>query len=193
VEKFDPALPFRFSTYATYWIRHSISRAIAGQARTIRVPVHMHEQISRLRRAGETWPRSSGGSQPPRIWLWRWTCCRRRIAGYRRGSRRRPAHGPALEWRWRQAEERVRRIADFALEPMSLETPVAPRKAATWRLHRRREGAGPGDAASREMLKQQMHDILNELTTREREVLEMRYGLRDARPTRWKRWGRLST
>ena len=183
VEKFDPALPFRFSTYATYWIRHSISRAIAGQARTIRVPVHMHEQISRLRRARRDLAQELGrepSSEELALEMDLLSLEDRRAIEEARAVDRRM--DPALEWRWRQAEDRVRRIADFALEPMSLETPVGSEESSYLGDFIEDEKVpGPGDAASREMLKQQMRDILNELTPREREVLEMRYGLRDGK------------
>jgi RNA polymerase primary sigma factor len=183
VEKFDPALPFRFSTYATYWIRHSISRAIAGQARTIRVPVHMHEQISRMRHARRDLAQELGREPTTEELALEMDLLspedRRAIEEARAVDRR---MDPALEWRWRQAEERVRHIVDFALEPMSLETPVGTEDSSYLGDFIEDEKVpGPGDAASREMLKQQMRDILNELTPREREVLEMRYGLRDGK------------
>jgi RNA polymerase primary sigma factor len=181
VEKFDPQLPFRFSTYATYWIRHSISRAIAGQARTIRVPVHMHEQISRLRRAKRELAQLYGREPTTEEIALEMDLLvpedRRAIEEARAGD---GSMDPALEWRWRQAEDRVRRIADFAQEPMSLETPVGTEDSSYLGDFIEDEKLpGPVDAASREMLKEHMREILDSLGKREREVLEMRYGLKD--------------
>jgi len=181
VEKFDPQLPFRFSTYATYWIRHSISRAIAGQARTIRVPVHMHEQISRLRKAKRELAQEYGREPTDEEIALEMDLL---VPEDRRAiDEARAAEGPldpALEWRWRQAEDRVRRIADFAQEPMSLETPVGSEESSYLGDFIQDEKLpGPVDAASREMLKEHMREILDSLGEREREVLEMRYGLKD--------------
>ena len=183
VEKFDPKLPFRFSTYATYWIRHSISRAIAGQARTIRVPVHMHEQINHLRRTKRSLAQEYGREPTTEEIALEMDLLspedRRAIEETR--TMERPLD-PVLEWRWRQAEDRVRRISDFAQEPMSLETPVGSEDSSYLGDFIEDEKIpGPMDAASREMLKENMKEILDSLKEREREVLEMRYGLRDGR------------
>jgi RNA polymerase primary sigma factor len=183
VEKFDPQLPFRFSTYATYWIRHSISRAIAGQARTIRVPVHMHGQISRLRRARRELAQEYGREPTTEEIALEMDLLipedRRAIEEARAVE---APIDPALEWRWRQAEDRVRRIADFAQEPMSLETPVGSEESSYLGDFIEDEKLpGPVDAASQEMLKEHMREILGSLNDREREVLEMRYGLKDGR------------
>jgi RNA polymerase primary sigma factor len=183
VEKFDPKLDYRFTTYATYWIRHSISRAIAGQARTIRVPVHMHEQISRLRRANRDLAQQYGREPTTEEIALEMDLLapedRRAIEEARAVER---PLDPALEWRWRQAEERVSRIARFAQEPMSLETPVGAEESSYLGDFIEDEKLpGPVDAASREMLKEHMREILGSLNDREREVLEMRYGLKDGR------------
>ncbi len=183
VEKFDPALRFKFSTYATYWIRQSVSRAIADQARTIRVPVHMHEQIARVREIKRELSQEYGREPTAE-----------EVAlemGLLSSEDRRAIEealsydqplDPALEWRWRRAESRVQHISGISLEPVSLETPVGSEENSYLGDFIEDEKLpGPADAASREMLKQHMREILDSLNERERDVLEMRYGLRDGK------------
>jgi len=172
-----------FTTYASYWIRHSISRAIAGQARTIRVPVHMHEQISRLRRARRELAQEYGReatTEEIALAMDLMSAEDRRAIEESRALD--SPLDPSLERGWRLAEDKVRRIADFAQEPMSLETPVGNEESSfLGDFIEDQKLPGPADAASREMLKEHMQDILDELGEREREVLQMRYGLKDGR------------
>jgi len=184
VEKFDYRRGYKFSTYASHWIRNSIGRAIAGQARTIRVPVHMHEQISHLRRAKRELAQQYGReptAEEVALEMGLLTPVDRRAIEEGRALDR--PLDPALEWRWRQAEDRVRRISNSAVEPMSLETPVGSEESSyLGDFIKDQKLPGPVDAASREMLKQNMRETLDSLhNEREREVLEMRYGLKDGR------------
>lgn len=183
VEKFDYRRGYKFSTYASHWIRNSIGRAIAGQARTIRVPVHMHEQISHLRRAKRELAQQYGReptTEEVALEMGLLASVDRRAIEEARALDR--PLDPALEWRWRQAEDRVRRISNSAVEPMSLETPVGSEESSyLGDFIEDQKLPGPVDAASREMLKQHMREILDSLKKREREVLEMRYGLKDGR------------
>ncbi len=184
VEKFDYRRGYKFSTYASHWIRNSIGRAIAGQARTIRVPVHMHEQISHLRRAKRELAQQYGReptTEEVALEMGLLTPVDRRAIEEARALDY--PLDPALEWRWRQAEDRVRRISNSAVEPMSLETPVGSEGSSyLGDFIKDQKLPGPVDAASREMLKQHMRETLDSLhNEREREVLEMRYGLKDGR------------